>query len=455
MTITIWGYIFIPLILISTLNFRYLLGLFIISLSLQMTSIINIDNFHYGLRLYRFIAIVLDFVCLFYFVSKKNNIVFAVKKMLIALTLFIVYGFLISFWGPIMFEGCLVFVPEYGIDYNAVYGPFPLKFSLYNLILPVNIFIFVLVFVFIVLFEMKEKCINFVIKCFYFTIIMILFFSFYQLLQSIVYLPNIFKIINNTISNQFHLVSINLSGINFLRVAATYSEPSYLSSFLVSIFSFAFSSFILYKKLLWLLILVSILILLSASSTTYLCSLIMIFVVLMFAWFTCFRKKEKLLRSFIILLLCLTAIFIFVSYIIGLNNMMIILNDFLFNKMYSYSFINRIKADIYSFFIFSDSFGLGMGIGSTRPSSLLPCLISTVGVWGTFFFLLFLYYFLRYSYYSLKTSAYFPYFFLVPSVIVTQLVAYPDFTNPTLWQMLYIVLIIIKKIRFKYYYGLH
>jgi hypothetical protein len=59
------------------------------------------------------------------------------------------------------------------------------------------------------------------------------------------------------------------------------------------------------------------------------------------------------------------------------------------SKGESGSFINRTAADLYSLQLVFQTYGLGVGLGSNRSSSLLATLVSNVGVAGTLAFLVF------------------------------------------------------------------
>jgi hypothetical protein len=453
MNFTIFGVIFFVIsILLYIFNIRYLVGLLIISLSFQMTSFVNINSINHGLQVYK--VILSEFSLFIFFSLIKNNFKLVIccfdNTIINFLTKFIIYMLIISLIGPIIFNNMLVYSPKYSIDDNAVYGPFPLHFSLINIILPFNIILFYLTFISILSIKYYDKDFKFIINSFHFTIVLVLFFSFYQLFQSFIKLPDIFYFINNTITRKYHLLTVNLVNFNIFRIAATYYEPSNLAPFLISIFSFFLSAFILYRKYLSMLILSIVIILLSTSTTNYLSFFIMIFIVLIFTKVIFIKIKKNILKNFILLLLIVIMVISIIISLIGLNNIILILDEFLFNKSSSNSFLYRMSADIYSFMIFIKSYGLGVGIGSTRPSSLLPYLLSTVGIIGTILFFLFIVYFLIFSYKNLKNTPYYHYFFLVPGVLITQLVAYPDITNPTLWQMIYITSIIIKKVKDRY-----
>jgi hypothetical protein len=57
------------------------------------------------------------------------------------------------------------------------------------------------------------------------------------------------------------------------------------------------------------------------------------------------------------------------------------------DKLGSFSFFVRSTADLFSLRLIDDSYGLGLGLGSNRPSSFIPSLLSTVGVVGAILFL--------------------------------------------------------------------
>jgi hypothetical protein len=59
------------------------------------------------------------------------------------------------------------------------------------------------------------------------------------------------------------------------------------------------------------------------------------------------------------------------------------------SKGESGSFINRTAADLYSLQLLLQTYGLGVGLGSNRASSLLATLLSNVGIAGTVVFLMF------------------------------------------------------------------
>ncbi len=233
------------------------------------------------------------------------------------------------------------------------------------------------------------------------------------------------------------------------RVQATYQEPSMLAPFITGIMSFYLHKTINYGKLPdYLSLFISIfLIVFSTSTTAYVSALLMFNIVILFNLPVRLRSgnflisKSRVIRYAIVIILIFLFSLYTVIFIIGLKKLLDIINLYLINKSESGSFKDRITADMHAIKLFIDTYGLGVGLGSNRPSSLLPYLLSQIGFIGTIIFFLFIYNIIKFSYNSLKNSNYFEYFFLLLSELLSQLIAYPDITNPTLWQFIYIVLI--------------
>jgi hypothetical protein len=105
--------------------------------------------------------------------------------------------------------------------------------------------------------------------------------------------------------------------------------------------------------------------------------------------------------------------------------------DLTVNKQEGGSFIDRTAADAYALTLFVQTHGIGVGMGSNRPSSLIPSLLSTVGVLGLVGYLM--------AYFKLLSNA-------VPShpelrwaglaLLFGMVAAGPDFDAPWIWVFL-------------------
>ncbi len=102
--------------------------------------------------------------------------------------------------------------------------------------------------------------------------------------------------------------------------------------------------------------------------------------------------------------------------------------DFTVSKGDTGSFVNRMAADLYGLQLFAETYGLGLGLGSNRASSLITTLLSCVGLAGTlafgvFYFKLFAK--LSEEYAWLKWAAF--------AMILNMCIDISDVTFPPLW----------------------
>ncbi len=226
-----------------------------------------------------------------------------------------------------------------------------------------------------------------------------------------------------------------------------------LSPFITGIFALYFYKFLNdnQSKLTNFLIVSTSLVIttLSTSTTAYVTLIILLSYIILFSkpyklkkGFRIFIIKNKIKAYATVLLSILIVFSLFTHFTIGWSALFKIVDLYLLDKQESVSFSSRTTADIHALKLFLESYGLGVGLGSNRPSSLIPYLLSQCGIIGTFMFFYFIFSILKFTYNSLKGTQYFGYFFLLPAVLIAQLTAYPDITNPTLWQFIYITIII-------------
>jgi hypothetical protein len=103
----------------------------------------------------------------------------------------------------------------------------------------------------------------------------------------------------------------------------------------------------------------------------------------------------------------------------------------LLNKQSSISFVSRTAADLYAFQLLVKTHGVGVGLGSNRPSSLLATIASNMGIAGIALFVIMI---VRLSqneageYYWLKWS--------VLGLILDMAFGVPDLNFPLLWILL-------------------
>lgn len=133
--------------------------------------------------------------------------------------------------------------------------------------------------------------------------------------------------------------------------------------------------------------------------------------------------------------------------IIGCLILLIILNaigmldqfvEMITGKLTSTSGNIRMSANTYSLELILKTFGLGVGLGSHKSSSLIINLLSVIGIPGTILFLMSMYYLFK-PIYKLRTmNSYCNFgimFFLI--MFVAQCLSIPDLTFTPLWMCLY------------------
>lgn len=98
-------------------------------------------------------------------------------------------------------------------------------------------------------------------------------------------------------------------------------------------------------------------------------------------------------------------------------------------KLTSTSYAARTAADLFSLELGVQTFGIGVGLGSNRPSSLWPMLFSCVGVIGTLAFLVLVYVLLRRS---ARLSGLRPFFWLLLAVVLSKSIAGSSLSDPLL-----------------------
>jgi hypothetical protein len=363
--------------------------------------------------------------------------------------LFTLFAIVWSYLAPIIFAGYPVYPPALGIDFSAVYGPSPLRFSVYNIALSgyILLYFFTLMYISILTWTKKDLIIigRIIVVCLFIVILT----SISQVFNYIFGTLDITKYVYTVTTRE---LSYSLIG-NFLpipRIQATYFEPSMLAPFLVGLYSYYL--YYTFTKVncinMFFTIFILLIILLSTSTTAYFSLLIMTFLILLYLnavkilkFNIKIRKKNVLLLFIGTFLLALTTITA-ISLTIGLHKFIDLIDIYVINKSETASFINRTTADLHALNLFFNTYGLGVGLGSNRPSSLLPYLLSQLGIVGTSLFIIFIVKISVFCYKALRDTEYFGFFFLIPSVLINQLIAYPDITNPTLWQFIYVVLII-------------
>ena len=442
MSFTIYGYIFVPVLFILMLiKPRYSVYILIVSLSLQVTSIFNVGDI-YSMQLYKFISILIVIRLIVYLLLSnfKLKIGKELKNILRFGGLFALFANIWSYIAPNVFAGYPVFPPYLGLDYNAAYGPFPLEFSIYNIAISGYILLYFLVLVYIASINWNKRDVNVATYTFGISIFIVFATSISQLI-SLSGFPDITEYFYTVTTRKFKYSLIG-GFLPIPRIQATFLEPSMFAPFIVGVYSY-FLYNLLNKINVRNVIFTNMalfFIILSASTTAYLSATVITFFVLINSNFMKLTKSKIVFSKWRTTNLFLLIIFISIPIIItiGFSKLIYILEVCFLKKIETSSYFSRTTADLHGISLFFKTYGLGVGLGSNRPSSLLPYLLSQLGIIGTFLFIIFMFKIIFYCYKNLKDTKYFGLFFANISTIISMLIAYPDLTNPTFWQFIYL-----------------
>jgi hypothetical protein len=174
-----------------------------------------------------------------------------------------------------------------------------------------------------------------------------------------------------------------------LRINGPFSEPSSLAGYLTATVSGA--AWILLNggrgRLVWATAISGTFIILLSTSTTGYAGLALMCGILVLATVV---SKSGALQKRVIFGVCAVGAVVGIGAITlpavapGVTQQIVTITNATLNKQQSSSYTDRTAADHDSIMEMADSYGLGVGWGSNRSSSLIPGLCAQVGVWGLF-----------------------------------------------------------------------
>lgn len=220
---------------------------------------------------------------------------------------------------------------------------------------------------------------------------------------------------------------------SFVRISGSFLEPSMSGSFFVAYsIAFLYYSQKTIANVLFFIVALFFLVL-STSSTAYLSFIIITFIMFVAGLLRIlFRQKFRpdlvIIYKFLIPILAICIIAIIFS-----EEFFAIIDFVLYSKSDSDSFLHRQFADAFALNILFETYGLGSGLGSNRPSSFLFFIISNMGIIGLILFSVFFYkiYSLAYKYINFKEIRFI--LMLLTSILLTMMIAIPDISYSFLW----------------------
>lgn len=432
MEITIFGVLFIPLALfVAFFAQRYLLSLAILASVFQAASVFNVTggSFELGVSPYYLVA------CLIFL----HNVLSAVRgqnilppksdprrSVIVILISFWILGAISAFLLPHIFAGLQVFDPRLGIDeqYNS---PTSLRWTASNLAqagyLTLNVGV--------VLYALRPSRAGHLKKALYVAISVVVGMSLLQILFAIFHVRLPMELLS---SNPVYAQGEQSVG-SLVRINGTFTEPSLAGAFLAASFVALLASFISGKRdalQYAALALIGLVLVSTTSSTGYFAAAASLLALAFYFSPLTLRGKLRMryARGWIIVV---TSAALAMTIILALPNLLEAAMAMTVQKGEGLSFLHRLAADLNAVELVRETFGIGVGLGSNRPSSLATYLLSNMGIAGTILFVALIRGLLRpFPDRKAPPHRHFIVWGFV-TLLIAQIIAIPDLNFPLLW----------------------
>jgi hypothetical protein len=427
------GIVFILASIFGAIKYRYLVLILLISSLFQAAAIVNIGT--RGIPVFSFIEIIFIVVSILKVLYTDKGIVVLDKKQrtvyIILISLF-VWGVLSALVFPTtFFSGMPVFVPRLGID--AQYGDGNqgiLNFTTSNIAQVIYLFLNILTFIFLSKYIKNSK--DDIVKKLLIPVLLIaIFFAFYSILSTISSkIPFIENFLYNNIS---YSIGNNQRSILFKRINGSFLEPSQAGAFFASFGAALF----FYKNNIKILILFSItfiILLLTTATTGYISFILSISLIFFLKFMNMLFTKKYYISYFPLKIILLLIIFVGIVLIYERDMVLTILNFVLLHKDHSDSFLHRTFADLFGLEIFIKTYGLGCGLGSSRSSSIISTLLSTIGLPGFLMIVAVVGILLKNAIKYIFTDKEILFtFILFTTILISMILSNPDISNSFFW----------------------
>jgi hypothetical protein len=430
MNITFLGYFFIPLTIFFLFFKRsdYLIKFTIFLSIFQASSVVNITNgFIFGVSPFYFAGTAIFFRSVFEFLMRKKFIWTRNMRFYFYLLLAIlaIMAMISSFILPNFFNGIEVYNPRLGIDVQLEKRA-TLVWSFSNL--AQFVYIFLNVFLFIKISHAKNTKGTYIIL--EFAALLFTLVAFLQIILGFLGIGFPSQVFN---SNPGYAQLYNQEISGFVRVSSTFTEPSTAAAYMSSLLAL-FVDFSLKNRISWirkfLYSSVFLVVLLTTSTVAIFCVAIIVIY-----YFLQQIRKFFLSRKIIPVSLALFIFLISAALLLMSSSPLFskIANFVLLEKASTQSFAVRTASDMFSLELLLKTGGLGVGLGSNRPSSFLTFLLSNLGILG-FAVFSFLIFFTIYAS-RLTTKKTYSFTFALVIYLIAKVIAVPDLSDSGFWMI--------------------
>lgn len=335
------------------------------------------------------------------------------------LLLFIVLGVCSACILPFVFHGIPVNNPELR-NPEMPLTPVPLQFTSGNLIQAGLLVINGLVVMAAGLIPGQLEPARRGLMAAFYTLAIILAIQWACLLSGV---PFPYSIVNN---NQHYNLANAMAGGGYLRPNGTFTEPSMAGALLAGMALALLVRFLESEEGQLAMITAFACLLMVASSASFvavgvgLCLVLAQYPVVRFPWYL---RLHRLKRMRVLLAICVV-----IAAALAVPVLRRIIVEQTLNKGDSFSLLVRMTQDLTALHVVYESYGVGVGLGSNRPASLIPSLLSTVGVAGLALFILMILSFFRNP---LGRNSWLKW--VCTGLVLDMATGIPDLSFPLLW----------------------
>jgi hypothetical protein len=444
--VTPLGLVLVPFVLFFAFTKpRGLLSLLVLTSVFEAGSVFNssLGNFDLGIPLFHFVEIFITLHLVLLFFNNGSILPEAGdprRKLMIPLLWFWGWAFASALVLPHIFAGMPVYEPRGGID-QQYEGLTPLHWSLSNLAQAAYLTLNVSTVLYAVYTVRTRSHIRELIRTLGLAVAIVVIIGVMQQVAIVKGWSFPYELLNNNVGRDQGF-SQDLG--DFRRISSTFPEPSFAGSFLSAVTIGMIASFLRGRRTWgWFLAAgTACSVLLATTATTGYVAFAVLLCAL-FIYFSPFRGplalRRFLAKGWLMLVVPLLAIAALALWAIpGLWEAAFTLTA---DKSEGLSFLHRLSSDLSALTIFGDTWGIGVGLGSNRPSSLLMSFLSSVGIVGTVLFTIFLWRVARaFPGRSAPVGLHLT-FWSLAALVVSQLIAVPDMNRPVLWTLIILVVV--------------
>ncbi len=444
---TLLGAFFVPAALICLLFWSAgLLPLLIVASVFEAGSVFSgdIGGFVFGISPFYFVEICVA-LRLFWFVWDRGKFLppteAPTRSIAVLLLAFLAWSAVSSFLMPHLFAGTPVISPRDRQDVDIIlFNLEPLRWTLSNLGAAGYLFLNVCAVLFAVLVTQTAEQAETLAKALRWAVGIVIIMGIVQQLAVVAGWRFPYEVLSNNPNADPDTLYEEFDG--FVRINSTFSEPMNTGSFLAAAASGLLATYLHGRRGRYLFgIVAAIAVLLFSTSTTgYLATALMFLVLLVY--FRPSRRAEPggyraSYGSWItVTVTMLGAAGLSVLLVPSLSEAVLAMTV---NKGQGTSFASRVLADQDTIRLLTSTYGLGVGLGSARPSSLVATLLSTVGIVGTVIAAIAMYKIIRSFPGRRAPSILQMSFWSLVGLLVADSIAVPDVNRPTLWALLLVV----------------